>query len=550
MLTFFHFFIQSLIVCFISFNLLWSLDSPPKRFLSNHPPSIQVWFGPAASDDPEGLFYNLMRFMDSANDSLYFAIHDLNLVVVAQKLVELKKRGIKIKGILEADYLEDTDNKFTAKLLKKNKIPFKVHDKSGLMHNKYFIVDRKRVWTGSANFTERGYFYHYNDVLWIENKKVARYYLTDFKRLTDVRGYRKSGALGKKYFVALGDEAKEVIEIYFSPTDSPTQYLLKAIDTSTSELSFLIFAYSSSSICQAMEDAHDRDVFIRGIFDNAFSSLSVTRRWNTVPYNILKEKGIPVIYDDESAKVHHKMIVIDKKKVITGSFNFSKNAELNNNENVLVIHSKEIGQIYNDHFEILWKRFPQKSSWDNYYSQYQKARSKNPQIKSFWKTHKKKYYRKEARSFNKLINQGEFKGIMRRAVSGDAIEVEVPTIDSYITVKLAGVTKPSEKMSSVIALQETSILANQKPVRILAFWQLDGWLSCEGIVYFSKHSKGKIREVKQSLNEMMLKKGWGEFDLQEEIKMQSKNSPFYQFALKCKKAYLHARKLRRGIWQK
>ena len=543
---FLRFFILGLITGNVLFFFLWSA---PEISFSNKPPPIQAWFGPSASDDPEGLFYNLMRFMDTAEKSLYFAIHDLTLVAVAEKLVELKKRGVKIRGILEADYLEGKDNEFTAKLLKKNKIRFNTHEKSGLMHNKYFIVDKQRVWTGSANFSERGYFYHYNDVLWIENTEVALYYLADFKRLTDVRGYRKGGLLGKKYFFSLGDGA-ESIEIYFSPIDAPTQHLLKVIDKSKNELNFLIFAYSSASICEAMENADDRGISIRGIFDNSFSSPSVTRRWNTVPYNILKEKKIPVIYDDENAKVHHKMIVLDKKNVITGSFNFSKNAELRNNENMLVIHSDTLGQAYNQHFETLWNRFSKKNLWDNYYAQYQKVRSKNPKAKPFWDAYKKKYYRQEAKSFRNLVNRGEFTGVMRRAASGDTVEVEVPNLDSYITVKLAGTTAPDEEVASVLALQQTSILANQKPVKVLVFWQKENWLACEGIVYFSKYKNNKTRKLKKSLNETILEKGWGYFDLEAELKEQYKNSPLYRFALKCKNSSLKARKSKRGIWSK
>ena len=42
--------------------------------------------------------------------------------------------------------------------------------------------------------------------------------------------------------------------------------------------------------------------------------------------------------------VHHK--VIDGETVITGSFNFTKAAEENNAENLLVIHDKKLAERY------------------------------------------------------------------------------------------------------------------------------------------------------------------------------------------------------------
>jgi phosphatidylserine/phosphatidylglycerophosphate/cardiolipin synthase-like enzyme len=48
--------------------------------------------------------------------------------------------------------------------------------------------------------------------------------------------------------------------------------------------------------------------------------------------------------------MHHKVIIIDDKIVITGSFNFTANAN-NNDENVLVIYDKEIAKQYITEFD-------------------------------------------------------------------------------------------------------------------------------------------------------------------------------------------------------
>ena len=50
--------------------------------------------------------------------------------------------------------------------------------------------------------------------------------------------------------------------------------------------------------------------------------------------------------DAEHAIAHNKVMIIDGETVITGSFNFTKAAEENNAENLLVIHDKKLAGLY------------------------------------------------------------------------------------------------------------------------------------------------------------------------------------------------------------
>ena len=55
--------------------------------------------------------------------------------------------------------------------------------------------------------------------------------------------------------------------------------------------------------------------------------------------------------DSEHAIAHNKVMVIDGETVITGSFNFTKAAEENNAENLLVIHDKKLAERYTKNWE-------------------------------------------------------------------------------------------------------------------------------------------------------------------------------------------------------
>ena len=50
--------------------------------------------------------------------------------------------------------------------------------------------------------------------------------------------------------------------------------------------------------------------------------------------------------DAQHAIAHNKVMIIDGEIVITGSFNFTKAAEVNNAENLLVIHDKKLAERY------------------------------------------------------------------------------------------------------------------------------------------------------------------------------------------------------------
>ena len=59
-------------------------------------------------------------------------------------------------------------------------------------------------------------------------------------------------------------------------------------------------------------------------------------------------------------------MLLDDEKVITGSFNFSKNAIKNNNENLLIIHSKKLNQTYQKRFKDIWKKYPNQTTFEKY----------------------------------------------------------------------------------------------------------------------------------------------------------------------------------------
>jgi phosphatidylserine/phosphatidylglycerophosphate/cardiolipin synthase-like enzyme len=66
---------------------------------------------------------------------------------------------------------------------------------------------------------------------------------------------------------------------------------------------------------------------------------------------LTQELGISVKIDAQHAIAHNKVMIIDGKTVITGSFNFTKAAEENNAENLLVIRDKKLADQYTKNWQ-------------------------------------------------------------------------------------------------------------------------------------------------------------------------------------------------------
>jgi phosphatidylserine/phosphatidylglycerophosphate/cardiolipin synthase-like enzyme len=72
-------------------------------------------------------------------------------------------------------------------------------------------------------------------------------------------------------------------------------------------------------------------VAVSGVFEEQDS----TTRFSEYPR--LKQAGLDVIQDGNPFRMHHKVILIDGRVSMLGSFNFSSNADRENDENLLIV---------------------------------------------------------------------------------------------------------------------------------------------------------------------------------------------------------------------
>jgi phosphatidylserine/phosphatidylglycerophosphate/cardiolipin synthase-like enzyme len=72
----------------------------------------------------------------------------------------------------------------------------------------------------------------------------------------------------------------------------------------------------------------------------------------------MREAGIDVRLDSLRGDMHHKVILIDRAIVVTGSYNFSRSAEEQNDENLLILHAPKVAAEYLIEFDQIFRRAP------------------------------------------------------------------------------------------------------------------------------------------------------------------------------------------------
>jgi len=142
------------------------------------------------------------------------------------------------------------------------------------------------------------------------------------------------------FSVGLSQEPPPTIEVYFSPHGGCTEAIIRELNKGKSTILVQAYSFTSAPIAKALLNAHKRGVKVEVILDKS----QRTQKYSSATF--LFNVGIPVKIDAQHAIAHNKVMVIDGETVITGSFNFTKAAEENNAENLLVIRDKKLAERY------------------------------------------------------------------------------------------------------------------------------------------------------------------------------------------------------------
>jgi phosphatidylserine/phosphatidylglycerophosphate/cardiolipin synthase-like enzyme len=280
--------------------------------------------------------------IDAAQTSVDVATFDFDLVDVVDALIGAHQRGVQVRVVLDDENLETPEVARQMGRLEEVGIQVRFESQDPFMHSKFIVIDNKLTWTGSWNITINDTYRNNNNMVRFNNEQIAANYSREFQQLFSGKfGVAKTS--GTPYpRVQIGNVP---VEVYFSPTDGVAQKVLKRLNEAKSSIHFMTFSFTSDPIADVMIEKHKQGLEVRGVFDRQSSN------GTGAEYQRLVDNGIDVLIDGNCYILHHKVIIIDKRIVITGSYNFTNNAERNNDENIVIIEDQALAQAYLEEFD-------------------------------------------------------------------------------------------------------------------------------------------------------------------------------------------------------
>jgi phosphatidylserine/phosphatidylglycerophosphate/cardiolipin synthase-like enzyme len=234
---------------------------------------------------------------------------------------------------------------------------------SGLMHHKFVVIDGKRVIISSANFTpscihgdvgvpaSRG---NANGIMVVESAPMAKIFNEEFSFLWEgkfgmnkpFRGARTVTVGGKKFTVQFSPSSRGV-----AWDMSSNGLISKTLSSAKKSIEAALFVFSEQKLADAMKVASTKasvSVLVEPKF--AFRSYSelldllgvtlanddcVVEAGNAPWRPNSAQGGQPILPGGDV--LHHKFAVVDSRKVIFGSHNWSDAANVTNDEFLVVV---------------------------------------------------------------------------------------------------------------------------------------------------------------------------------------------------------------------
>src|SRR5713101_2566370 len=329
----------------------------------------------------------LVTFIQGAKHSLDVAIYDMTNADVLKALKGMSTK-VQLHILFDAgkaggnSTTVDPKVSTTAQAIKAaglNAFAQPVKEKSGhLMHDKFIVRDGASVWSGSGNFTSGGLLLQDNHFFTMDSPAIASAYSKTFGDLGSP-GHAAShptghsaGATSTPIKVKIGNIP---VTVLFSTQVGATEGIEAEIRNrlkGAKKIRVIAMLVSDPGIMSSLLALKKKN--IKGVLDP--HEMKVVMKNNATDPKFWFANGDPRFVaanshafngtGDKNDFMHNKVMIIDDKVVITGSYNFSENAEAND-ENLLIFESAALAGAYNQYFNAL-------------FTQYQKTGAKLPPV--------------------------------------------------------------------------------------------------------------------------------------------------------------------------
>lgn len=332
--------------CNVSINFA---PSERRRVVETDGPWYDIYFTDPSCPPPEerrgGIDEIIADDLLLAQSNVDVAAYDLDSEPIVDALVELRARGLPVRVVT------DTDNEdlFSIRRLRRNGISVVTDDRSGLMHNKYIVIDEAVVWTGSLNYTSNGAHCNNNNAVRFDIPALAANYRSEMDEMYEDREFGPTSPAQTEVARVIVNDV--LVESYFAPEEELAPIIADYVAQAQEEILFMAFAFTEETIGSAMLDRALEGIRVRGVFETTGSETEFSyfgrMRDARLPNLQVRQDGNPRI-------MHHKVIIVDGEVVIFGSFNFSASANDRNDENVVIVHDAQFASYFEEEFNWVW----------------------------------------------------------------------------------------------------------------------------------------------------------------------------------------------------
>jgi phosphatidylserine/phosphatidylglycerophosphate/cardiolipin synthase-like enzyme len=331
----------------------------------------------------------LAGFIAAAERTLDIAAYDFRLepptaAIVAAALRERAAAGVRIRIAYDSDrnlmpnLMAGTDpapsgtETFVASL----GYPSKGISGLKLMHNKYLVRDTglptAQVWAGSTNLDDDAWTLQENNILRVASAQLTSFYAEDFEQLWQTGEIGESGNFGTRDVALTYRGEAAHVRVLFAPGGGETIDALVAqtVRGASWRVRICSMLLNAGNLLNALRDLLAAgDVTADGVYDRT-QMAEVLLQWQEIPHNhwkigafraivaragLVGKNSTPYTPSSVHDFMHDKVLVVDDT-VITGSYNFSRSAELNA-ENILFIDSRPLAAEYSAYIDHLIARY-------------------------------------------------------------------------------------------------------------------------------------------------------------------------------------------------
>ena len=138
----------------------------------------------------------------------------------------------------------------------------------------------------------------------------------------------------------------------FSPGEACLGMIVNHLINARRTIDICVFTITDDRISNTILAAHKRGVKIRIITDNekAYDAGSDVPRF--------REAGIPLIVDESPFHMHHKFAIFDGQRLLNGSYNWTRGAAAQNEENIIDTDDRNLIAMFQREFDALWIGLP------------------------------------------------------------------------------------------------------------------------------------------------------------------------------------------------